>query len=101
MHYLGTRSIIVILTDVNLGGGADDQRPLHLASRYNSLQAVQTLLAMGAEINVKDAKGRTPLHYATRRGHDVVTKVCFKINLMMIMWSDEEHDYIIPLIDIS
>ena len=35
------------------------------------------LLAINAKdaINFKDAKGRTPLHYATRRGHDMVIKV--------------------------
>ena len=35
------------------------------------------LLAINAKdaINYKDAKGRTPLHYATRRGHDMVIKV--------------------------
>ncbi len=50
-------------------------KALHMASRYNSNNAVQLLLALGAAVNAKDIKGRTPLHYATRRGHDVVIKV--------------------------
>lgn len=56
--------------------------PLHLACRYNSRTATQFLLAQAAKthvmnyvINMKDVKGRTPLHYATRRGHDMVIKV--------------------------
>ena len=62
-------------TDVNLRGGHDEVTPLHLACRYDSGSATQLLLTQRADINAKDIKGRTALHYATRRGHDLVTKV--------------------------
>jgi len=67
--------------DLNAKSGPDEATPLHLACRYNSDSATQfvlgKLLAINAKdaINIKDAKGRTPLHYATRRGHDMVIKV--------------------------
>ena len=71
-----------LLVDLNAHSGPDEATPLHLACRYNSGSATQLvlgkLLAINAKdaINFKDAKGRTPLHYATRRGHDMVIKVC-------------------------
>jgi len=70
------------MTDLNAKSGQDEATPLHLACRYNSGSATQfvlgKLLATNAKdaINYKDSKGRTPLHYATRRGHDMVIKVC-------------------------
>ncbi len=65
----------VSIPDINVKGGQDEMRPLHMACRYNSGSVTQYLLVQGALVNVKDIKGKTPLHYATRRGHDVVTKV--------------------------
>lgn len=64
--------------DVNVRGGPEEMTPLHIACRYNSVTngAVQLLLFKGAEINARDIKGKTPLHYATRRGHKLATKVC-------------------------
>jgi ankyrin repeat protein len=64
-----------VCLDINIKQGQDEVTPLHLACRYNSGTATQFLLAKGAIVNVKDVKGRTPLHYATRRGHDMVIKV--------------------------
>ena len=67
--------------DVNSRSGQDEATPLHLACRYNSGSTTQfvlgKLLAINAKdaINFKDTKGRTPLHYATRRGHNMVIKV--------------------------
>ncbi len=65
----------IFFLDVSMKAGQDDIRPLHLACRYNAAAAVAFLLTQRADVNVKDSKGRTPLHYATRRGHDTVTKV--------------------------
>lgn len=41
---------------------------LHFAARENNLDMIQTLLAFGADKNLKDQWGRTPMHVAKERG---------------------------------
>ena len=71
-----------LLSDVNAKQSQDGVTALHLACRYNSGDVTQYLLFKQADINVADAKGRTPLHYATRRGHELVTKACLALLLL-------------------
>jgi len=68
-----------MLLVINAKQSQDGVTPLHLACRYNSGDVTQYLLFRQADVNVTDAKGRTPLHYATRRGHDLVTKVSLSL----------------------
>ena len=49
--------------------------PLIVASRQGNLQAVQTLLATGADVNAANTKGTTPLMAAGEAGHADVIKV--------------------------
>lgn len=44
-------------------------RSLHYAAREGHLEIVQMLLAAGADVNVQDGQGWTPLHVAARNGH--------------------------------
>lgn len=39
--------------------------PLHYAAAFGSLDAIQALVAKGADVNAKDPREATPLHYAS------------------------------------
>ena len=45
--------------------------PAHVAARYGSLGCLRALKRFGAELNVVNEHGQTPLHLAAMRGHDV------------------------------
>ncbi len=42
---------------------------LHLALNNNDLKVTDTLLSNGAEIEIKDVQGKTPLHHACEKGY--------------------------------
>lgn len=56
-------------TDVEGRGGTHRGTPLHAASGGGHIGTAEALLAMGAEIEAKDALGANPLHRAAREGH--------------------------------
>jgi ankyrin repeat protein len=47
--------------------GSDIDTPRHIC-RYGDMEAVEDFLAVGKDVNMQDAEGRTPLHYAA--AHD-------------------------------
>jgi ankyrin repeat protein len=47
---------------------------LRVAARENNLPEVSRLLSVGADVNVKDDNGWTPLHWASNQGHVQVFK---------------------------
>lgn len=57
-----------MLLNINDGRGT----PLHEAARDGQVRAVQLLLRYGADRNVRDADGLTPLDLARREGHDAI-----------------------------
>jgi len=48
---------------------ADDQEPLHLATRIGAFDLVTALLARGAKLKTRSAYGWKPLHLAAAYGH--------------------------------
>lgn len=51
------------------------ERQLHQATAQGDVQAVQALLAQGANIEARDGRGATPLLVATHHNHGAVAKV--------------------------
>ncbi|CAG9559103.1 unnamed protein product [Danaus chrysippus] len=51
---------------------ADKQAPLHLCCTWGLTDVIQTLLEHGANINSKDAEGKTPLHIAIENQHAAI-----------------------------
>jgi hypothetical protein len=48
---------------------ADGATPLHYAATNGHVEALKTLVALGADMEAKSAKGGTPLHEAACYGH--------------------------------
>jgi len=44
--------------------GVSQMTALHVASQYGNLDAVRMLVERGANVNARDGRGRTPLHFA-------------------------------------
>ncbi|MHC4750482.1 MAG: ankyrin repeat domain-containing protein [Planctomycetota bacterium] len=48
---------------------------LHHAAANGEIEHVKLLISQGADVNVKNNDGQTPLHYAARRGHKEVVEL--------------------------
>ena len=49
--------------------------PIHIAAKYNRCEILQILLEHGADANVGNLFGQTPLHAAARRKLNEMVKV--------------------------
>jgi len=52
--------------------------PLHVATLFNRLAAVELLLSSGADVSLTDAEGNTALHMAAFLGHTDIVRVLLK-----------------------
>ncbi|KAH7129683.1 putative kinesin, partial [Dactylonectria estremocensis] len=58
------------------GGAADFRNKALLAAvRKDCVTAAEVLLAAGADVNVKDQKGRTPLSWAAEQGNEAIARL--------------------------
>ena len=56
------------------------ETPLHLATRNNQVEIVQTLLRYGATVDTKAKEAQTCLHLATRLGNIEIVNLLLKAN---------------------
>ncbi|XP_050412673.1 NF-kappa-B inhibitor alpha [Patella vulgata] len=54
------------------------QTPLHLAVITNQPDIVRRLMVAGAQVDVRDSKGNTPLHIACTKGFTEITRILLK-----------------------
>jgi ankyrin repeat protein len=54
--------------DINARTRGDAQTPLYIAAAMGKMKAVEALVALGADLTIKDSEGRTPLDAAERAG---------------------------------
>ena len=66
----GSVHMIEALLDAGLDPNGGTTKPLHVAARYESLEAAVLLIERGAKVDAKDDIGWTPLHYALLKGMD-------------------------------
>jgi ankyrin repeat protein len=62
------RELVMQGADVNARTRDEVQTPLHIAAAMGKMKAVEALVALGADLTIKDSKGRTPLDAAERVG---------------------------------
>lgn len=65
--------------------------PLHLAAGHNNLEMVTLLLAKGADVNIKDSNGNTPLAWAREmNGTDVINELEKRGGIADATWHGEK-----------
>ena len=78
--------------------GKDKQTALHMAARWGELDCARVLIRCGASMNLRDADGFTPLHYAVKiqnieKAFEVVKIMCQrdrKLRFLQFKTKDEQ-----------
>jgi len=60
------------IVDVINAKDNDGTTPFHFAAQYNSVDVLQYLVSIGADVNAKDNDGETPLDHAKEDGSTLV-----------------------------
>ncbi|MGH9630041.1 MAG: ankyrin repeat domain-containing protein [Bryobacteraceae bacterium] len=74
------RELVMQGADVNARTRDEVQTPLHIAAAMGKMKAVEALVALGADLTIKDSQGRTPLDAAERAGLTDVVAFLSKSN---------------------
>jgi ankyrin repeat protein len=59
---------------MNINGEREGYYPLHNAIDKNSLNMVKLLVEKGANLEVKNSNGQTPLQFAEQQNNDTIKK---------------------------
>ena len=62
------RELVLHGADKNARTRDDAQTPLYIAAAMGKMKAAEALVALGADVTIKDSQGRTPLDAAERAG---------------------------------
>ena len=71
-------TLIELGANVNAQRTDDKEAPLTLSAGWNNFMAVYLLLNHGADANIAEANGYTPLHWAVMKGNQAITKLLVK-----------------------
>lgn len=66
---------LLVRFDINKKLTASGNTSLHIAVEYENTEAVNLLIAAGADPNAKNNYGKTPLHTATKKGYIEIIKL--------------------------
>jgi ankyrin repeat protein len=69
------KSLIETGADVNKKHTSAERTPLHAAVLAECVKVVDLLIKAKADVNAKDRRGRTPLHYAVKADDEVIAKL--------------------------
>ncbi len=75
-----SNNIVKVQAYIAIGAGVnatddDGAMPLHLAAKKGDAEVVKSLLAGGADSNIRGWRDYTPLHWAALRGHAAIVNV--------------------------
>lgn len=76
-----TKKLIGKGVDVNAAEEVDGWAPLHYAANGDSTrhhEVAEVLLEAGADVDIKNGEGETPLHLAAARGNEQMVDVLLK-----------------------
>lgn len=69
--------------DMHLVTYEERQTPIHYAAKFDSIEALQVVIAAGADIEVQDYKNRTPLQLAAELDRTTTTKYLIEVGALL------------------